>query len=973
MDEISTRNLQYGILGEAVYRLASQSWSFSRTLEPSPRILYTGVTKTAVETPSTSIQQTLAPRPTILTQGYPELVAGYDFTSSASLSNTINAAGEACNPSASTLLDTGRAVDMNINNTGLRAVPIVAFAAGECGNIISFRTIVDDTVQIATAQLHVPTIGAEDAIEWVSDGTPVRQVCFSEAPEEEATFMAARFSSTAIFLPIFHKTPVSVSTHRHQNTLLFNNHTSRLEPNFLMEISTAHTGGVSHADVKFNPWDQTQLAIVDEDGTWGIWELRNQHRRNKDNWIATCTTSGKLPWVGADAGRETRAHGRHDGWLATEWVGTGNHIIVCDRRCSMLYRIEGSRTHSYPIELGFKRKSEWILDLKRSSRNPSHIFILTTFRLFWFELNLGMPTINESTTSVLSPRLFWTHFRDSDDTTLRLSSLIVDDELYLVLFSRLNHLVLAFRCCEPPELAGDPASAPDPFFLHIPSTSDSVEHTQALSTTTRFSTLVFKEIAPKTLGKDQLDADGALIKVFVVDSRLRVEELILSKHSARRTNSEGLNERSLMRVRNLRLAGQQQAAPPSLGEFIVDDWDGSALGYGLVSDRGVDSIAPSAARQFTLDFTQIYEIATGAPRYLPQEGEGDSSTSFQESFEELANIASQQNFNHSTGRTALEILRKVLLLDDLDQTAQDLGSFISDRTTSNIVLEGRNSFLLQPYDPFTSPSTQNKKQSKQPSLDLVAIYDRLINHWLVGLPSNIPGRARITKEKAIRQLVADIVLAQIILAHRLTTVESNTIYELPVSDPPGHTDEPSLYEVLPTFVDHCTKSQANIAWQSNSAIEEFILPRPGVDKCPTFRALSTYTTFSAPVIMSRDAERILDHWKPAIDPSSYSLSSEVSQLPSRIRKQRRKSRKWMSQKNVSLDSSVPLPPPPPVPAVRYWGNKLNDSQSPASRLQSSQVTDVLSMTQIERGTFGGREAGQKSGIKARKKKRAAGF
>ncbi|KAL4868190.1 hypothetical protein BDV12DRAFT_170223 [Aspergillus spectabilis] len=987
MDENSTRNLEYGHLGKAAYNLDTQSWSFLRTLTPSPRISYTGLTKTAVETPSTSIQLSSALSHSILSQGYPEITAGYRFARNETLSQTIIAANETCNPLVSALLDFGRAVDSDIDNSGRRAVLVVAFASGECGNVISFRTMTDDLIDLeptTTTQLRVPTIGDEDAIEWLADGSPVRQICFSHGPEERATFMAARFSSTVIFRPLFHRSPISVSTHRDRDTMLPSYQSSRLDPNFLMEISTSHTGGAPHADAKFNPWNQSQLAIVDEDGNWGIWELRNQQRRNKDNWIAACTTSGKLPWVGVEEGQNIGAHGRHDGWLVIEWVGNENHILVCDRRCSMLYRMEGGRTYSYSIELDFRRKSEWILDIKRSTCNPSHIFILTTSRLFWFDINPDAISVDDSTRPALSPLLSWSHFRDSDDTTLQLSSLAVEEDFYLVLFSRLNHSVLAFYCSEPPKLTSDSISAPDPFCLHVPLPLDYAEDPQTLSTGPHFSTLVFRELAPKSVDEDYLDSRLSFLKVFAVDSRLRVQELIYLRPSTIGINDERSPERDILRVRHMRLTGQQQTATHSLGDFIVDDWDESALGHGPVSDRGIDSIAPLAERQFTLDYTQIYGIATGALGLLSQEGDETPGAGFQASFEELVKIVSESASDLPFNRTALEILRRSLVLDDIDQNAQDLRDFVSQFASSNFALGSQNYLLVQPYDSFSSPSTQQVKQAEISGLDLVAIYDRLVNHWLVDLPPNIPGRARITKEKAIRHFVADIVLAQMISAHKLATAESTTFDDenlAPFSTggligSSGRTNEQYLYEPLPTPVDHSFRSQANTtATQSSYTVGAFVLPERQADKCPTFMALSSYTTFSKPDTMSRDTERILSHWKYGIDPALYSLASEESQLAARNRASRRKPRKRMSQamKNTSLDSSVPLPVSSPTPAARDWGSQPDNSQPPAIRLQSSQVTDDLPMTQVERGAFGGREAAKKGGIKARKKKRAAGF
>ncbi|KAL5334068.1 RNA polymerase I-specific transcription initiation factor RRN6-like protein [Aspergillus crustosus] len=983
MDETSTRYLQYGLLGKAVYNSDTRSWRFLRTLSCPPRISYTGVTKTAVEAPPASIQRFSTPKTPSLYPEYPELAAGYRFAHIETLSHPITASNEACNPMTSELLDFGRAVDSDIEYSKSRAVPIVAFASGKCRDIIAFRILTDDIVnfeQLSTTQLRVPTIGYGDAIDWLASGAPVRQICFSNAPGERATLMAARFSSTFIFRPLYHRTPVQVSTRREMNTSHIQK--SRLDPNFLMEIPTSRTGGASHADAKFNPWNQSQLAIVDLDGNWGIWELRNQHRCSEDNWIASISTSGKLPWVGDEEGPSTGAYGRHDGWLAVEWVGNGNHIIVCDRRCSMLYRMESGQIYPYSIELGFKRKSEWILHMKRSSCNPSHIFILTTSRLIWFDMNTDAISVDPSTCPELSPLISWSHFRDSDDTTLQLSSLAVDEEFFLVLFSRLNRSVLAFHCS--PELTDDYVFITDPFALYVPLESGYSEDFQTLSVGCHFSSLVFREFAPKTDGDEYLDDNLCFLKAFAVDSRLRVQESVYLRPSNATNNDMRSPERDILRVKHLRLTGQRQTTPRSLLSFIVHDWDEPTLGHGPTSDHGSQSIYSLRDRPSTLDFKQIYEIAARAPGLLSREGGGSLNTSFQLSFSELVNIVSDSALDHPYSRTALEISPKSLVFDDIDQIAQALGTFISQFASGSFAFGAQSYLLVLPYHPFISPSAQQMMQAVTWRLDPVAIYDHLVNHWLVGLPINIPGRARITKEKAIRHFVAELVLAQIISNQKAATAKSNTFdderlasnFTGGVVGPSIPTNEQSLYEPLSTPIDSGLGSQADIIAQERSSLaRDLLLPDRKASACPTFRALSSYTTFKKPDTLSRDAERSLNHWMPGGNPAIHSLASGEFQLAARNMASERRSRKRMSQamKRMSLESTAPLLVSSPTPAARDWGSQPDNSHPLAIRLQSSQITDDLPMTQVERGEFGSREAAKKGGIKARKKKRAAGF
>ncbi|KAL4740863.1 RNA polymerase I-specific transcription initiation factor RRN6-like protein [Aspergillus similis] len=987
MDENVPKSLHYGHLGKPVYHPETRSWEFLRTLVHPPRISFTGVTKTTVQSPIISAEQSSIIKRSVLSRGYPELVAGYGLAHSETLSHTITAASRACNTLVSALLDFGRAVDFDIDTSGRRTVPIVAFASGECGNTISLRTIAHDTVKLEQAtltQLRVPTIGDYDCIEWHVDGAPIRHICFSNAPDERATFMAVRSSSTFVFRPLYRRTPVSVPIQRANNDAILDHQVSRLDPNFLLEISTSHTGGAAHADVKFNPWNPSQLAIVDEDGNWGVWELRNQHKRNKDNWVAACVTSGTLPWAGVED-QNAGAHGRHDGWLAIEWAVNGNHLIVCDRRCSMLYRMEENRAYPCSMELSFNRPSEWILGIRRSTRDPSHMFILTTSRLVWFEVTPASIPVDDDIGLSLSSRLSWRHFRDSDDTTLQLAPLTVNDDFYLVLFSRLSHFVIAFYCSEPPEYMRDSATALDPFILYVPPTCVHTEDFEALSMDAHFSTLVFKEITPTAMDYQHLDCGLSFVKVFAVDSSLRVQEALYSRPSTSGFEAERLHPSNVLRVRNLRLAGLQKKVMHSKSGFIVDDRDEPVRGDKLVSNLGIGSIAQLADPQFTLDYAHVYTIATGGPNMLPQDGQAITECSFQSLIQEmLQKIAGHVPFRGPTSRTVLEISQKSPTLDDIDQNAQDLAAFVSQAASDRSVLGNRARFLIQPYNSFGARLTQQGKQIRASELNLIAIYDRLVNHWLIDLPSDIPGRARITKEKAIRQLVADIVLSQIISVHQREAAESTTNKDVTSSAHSssglttlsGLTDEQSFYGTLLSSVDQGFQSQADTAATQSSTLEDSVLPKRQTDQRPTFKVLSSYTRYDKTGPISRGAERVLDHWRPGLDPASYLLTSEGSRLAAKNKAFKGKSRKNVSQTPKKISHDSPLPPlvASPIPAVRgAWGSQPETGQPPMVRFQGSQFTEDVPMTQVERGTFGSRDANRKGGIKAKKKKRAAGF
>lgn len=378
--------------------------------------------------PITASQSSLVENKNLLLRVHPELAAGWSFIGNETFSHVITTTSETCDSQTSSLLDLGYAVEFGNDDSGNRVVPIAAFASGECGNSISFRRLEEDTLELKhqTTWMRVPSIGETEATGWLAGGAPVRQICFARTIDEKPTWMAARFpDSTTILRPIYHRDPVPIQIHREKGRVLSNGaYNSRLDPNPLVQISNSRTGGFAHADVTFNPWYQRQFAIVDQQGNWTIWDVSGRHRRNKGNWAATCVKSGSLPWFDIGDSLDLDDQPRHDGWVAIEWAGNVKTLIVSDRRCPMLYRLEGDQVWSVSIELGLKIKSEWILDMKRSPLNVSHFFILTTTRIFWLDVT---PSPEGDTGPSLYPRLSWRHFRDPEDMTLQLSPLLINE------------------------------------------------------------------------------------------------------------------------------------------------------------------------------------------------------------------------------------------------------------------------------------------------------------------------------------------------------------------------------------------------------------------------------------------------------------------------------------------------------------------------------------------------------------------
>lgn len=353
--------------------------------------------------------------------------------------------------------------------------------------------------------------------------------------------------------------------------------------------------------------------------------------------------------------------------------------------------------------------------------------------------------------------------------------------------------------------------------------------------------------------------------------------------------------------------------------------------------------------------------------------------------------------------SSLEALGSSPMLDSVEQNSRRLQEFLSSHHLALLDWKadrqpsGHSSPLLVRSADFIYEVS---------GLDLPAIYDLLTNDWLAGLPHDLPGRTRFTKEKIIRGVVADLILAQI----RIRVRTLSGIDKLDDSRRINSGDIPSssMISVDDPFDASSSRSARRVsqrpAWTGNGSFDD---PGSGTtpgstlgreeleteslrDMEPTYTSLSAYTTFSRERNMPRKVASMLGHWQPGTDPAGYNWQramqlqgTEESQPASKATTPKRRQRKKTpsTQGTITVNSghvSAPAPAPAPMtsvtPDVRGWGSQPEHNEAPVLRLQSSQVIeDDVPMTQIERGAFGGREAGRKNVMKARKKKRAAGF
>jgi RNA polymerase I-specific transcription initiation factor RRN6 len=255
----------------------------------------------------------------------------------------------------------------------------------------------------------------------------------------------------------------------------------------------------------------------------------------------------------------------------------------------------------------------------------------------------------------------------------------------------------------------------------------------------------------------------------------------------------------------------------------------------------------------------------------------------------------------------------------------------------------------------------NVIRSFQP-FGVLVLYEKLVRDWLSKLPRNLPSWIRISKEKLIRQVSIELSLAGTIQIDT-SIPDSASVFSSQSSLPGRRNSTVSQPDSVKGVVDHLEES---------NTITYALLD------------LKTVSPPSMSTSLGGATHDVLSLWNVGGDPDAFDLERALAtatadgDFGSRSRSRSEQRTRTRSRSRANSASARSIRSSPIVPSIQFSGSQpqFDGSRLPirsSQFLPSSQITDSTPMTQVERGVFGSRQAGKKSNVKARKKKRAAGF
>ncbi|EKD12846.1 uncharacterized protein L3040_007000 [Drepanopeziza brunnea f. sp. 'multigermtubi'] len=975
MTDHRVTDLSHGQLGEATYDPEEQRWKFSQKFTDVPSIIQLLPLEEWLE-PSAQVGRKENGKASTLTRNkmrwlakkLPESVPASPLISKlvrASCQTLLQSPAE-----AGSLLAIGRAHDVD-RVSGVRRPRIMAVPYGGAGHILRLikpRVKTQGWGKASGARLSLLNLESFDTGYWVGTGGTIRQIVFADAADEREIWLAIRQEGvTTVFRPRYGRVQKPAVPVNEDPTLFA---PSMLDANPIASLTTQRTGSIHHADVAFNPWFPRQVAIVDTQGYWSVWDLEVQRGKDGAESFVPRKTGGI--YVDQDQDYSSKSPlvaslvDHADGWYRIMWVCNLNTIIVCNRRHLVVFDVKGATTFIGRAIIFPKGNTDWILDIKRSTSDSNHLFVLTTTRLFWLEI---VPTENQSKdkNNAVKIILSYIHFMSPEDEGMKLALFNSDHVSVAIASAKIPVLqYFSFR----KDRSGARASSKGT--LSLSSFSSDEEGRSFKFHTVQFLPCTMIPSASHTSGPGpKYMEDGVeFFQLWALTSDLGLVSTLSAV-------TEGSKQLDIVPPERKLLISQRYRGPRIAND---DDF--------IVPDDEIDIITPERNSAFnqelspvddqvrlTLDWRWIFQNVFLKKITPPG---CDSKLADLLSFA-VGRIKQGMENNDLQNSTLSEITGMPMPGDDLQQASPALRDFLKSLELEQSP-EANQILTIKDLTQGSNIRFPEDPDSKYP--DLINVFDQLVDYWMSSLPANLHNVARHAKFKAIGQLAMELSLSAIgisIQDRALSVPDAVTQLDEDTATLPGVSkDNASFRDSSPVlFSSQLATMQDGLGLPTPTAtpsLHSQATSVSGLVEDPVIARLRRYApTIKAKTDWTENTNAsVLSHWSTELgaDPAKYSYETAKQKHAAANSGDdvRRSSKKEKARRRRRTEEFVKAV----EPAVSRRSNFFSGSQPEAADNPfSSQVLDDMPMTQPVGGAYGSRTMPQRK--KKAKKSRTAGF
>lgn len=317
----------------------------------------------------------------------------------------------------------GQALHPGRHRNSPRTVPVVAFVGGLAGDLVRVVQLTPETTGLdADINLEFESQSFQARVQglWHTSCGPIQQLQFANSHHEPTEWLAVRHGGATSILRIILRENEVPTLYRIPHVPLLGAEVEiRIELEHVTVLPVQSSGDALHTDICFNPWQVSEIAVVDQSSRWKVWKIRSVNKHTKV-WTSEARCSGHLTEEAPDDANyaaENTEIKRYDGWGAIRFVGDGDYLLVCNRKHTAYFDLRGQPASSQRPELGLKKSADWILNVSHMSTLSDYIFMITSSRIFWIHLALDFERTEQPQLNARS-LLAWRHFSSMEDLSL---------------------------------------------------------------------------------------------------------------------------------------------------------------------------------------------------------------------------------------------------------------------------------------------------------------------------------------------------------------------------------------------------------------------------------------------------------------------------------------------------------------------------------------------------------------------------
>ncbi|KAF2486843.1 RNA polymerase I-specific transcription initiation factor RRN6-like protein [Neohortaea acidophila] len=863
----------YGHFGQAEYNENEKEWRFERNLQSNFGFQVLGDPKAIVEpTREIGIERTVegeegpSRRREIqiqrLARSYPDLTpAGHLLPELARISEAVDDTVNYHDPNQGRMLAFGKINDHRWN----RGREVVAFPNGPSGSDLRVIQIQDEPSGWQDSKkvwLKVPVVQGEEAV-WEGPGVAIQAIEFNSPKGRGEVFLIVRLITEVLLFRPF-----------------FSSGASKLELNLLSRLSMDEIGGSPYAHVSLNPWNSRQLTLVDQAGAWSVHDLTTRGAISGPPLMSSALIPGS-----ADAQFDPM----YDGWARILWTAASDIVLVCNREKAVLWSLSKQTSRQLPkVQTYLDSGMGWILDVAVVPSHDDHVALLTSAHVLIYRI--GSIELGDLSAEIVA---CIRHFRNPEDIGMRLH--VWQDDNGTRSPTRCHTLVLTCPGVVVSIYSSLNRSAYT-YYLELSNT----RHTQVTDAT------VFALPTPL----DEEDAEAGVVDLHVQALSIHAKNHALSDESfLGRYLRRGVRFYSITTLQEdfsilqqlyfVSPSGQSEdISPPTWAgktkksaakiledDFVVDDEE--SLGEG---GKDMYEAPRSAFRQawravsdtrLSEDWTVNYE---NTARRLNQDSASLAT------FEDVVHEARQEllRTDHVDAvpfRTLRDLTNDEIEVHDYDEAARLFGDL------RNPTLSTRASPRPdEAEDPANTISRLVLRTVSIPphlglpllgDLSLHDMIEALRKTWTLPLADDPASSTETSREHLVNQVAAQVALASHLLRYEEPLSQAGDTQPSQTQSQPTQDDLPAHSPATPSSARHTPSIYFDASSQppfSPSTSTSITSHRSSTIPAPEVVRLRQYTSFSKPnpPPLSRSINRVLSHWQPGTNPSTYDWSAALT-------------------------------------------------------------------------------------------------